>query len=158
MKKYLLIILLFISGYVRAQNMPEMSTKVHITTSEKNIVAEVDEIGEVSSPKAALFYFWYYAGGIHCTQGGYSGKLLNGSYNEYYLSKNLKQQGVFKKGLKNGSWKSWNEDGSLKENLQWKNGKIVNEKKLPIWKKLPFFKRKNTTRDTIAGTVNKANK
>ncbi|TWI94535.1 hypothetical protein JN11_04645 [Mucilaginibacter frigoritolerans] len=158
MKKRLLAILLLISGYACAQTMPEMSTKVRITATDKTIVAEVNEVTEVTSPKADLFYFWYYAGGIHSTQGGYSGKLLDGYYNEYYLSKSLKQQGTFKKGLKNGNWKSWNEDGTLKEDILWKNGKVVIEKEVPIWKKLPFFKHKKVHTDSTVAIVNKASK
>jgi len=153
MKKRLLAILLFISGYACAQDIPEMSTKVRITAPDKTIVAEVNEVSEVTSPKTGLFYFWYYAGGIHSTQGGYSGKLLDGSYNEYYLSKALKQQGTFKKGLKNGKWKSWSEDGSLKEDILWKNGKVVKEEKIPIWKRLPLLKHKKTYPDTTSAIV-----
>jgi antitoxin component YwqK of YwqJK toxin-antitoxin module len=158
MKNLLITILLFISGYACAQDMPEMSTKVRITSPDKTIVAEVNEVSEVISPKPNLFYFWYYAGSILSTQGGYSGKLLDGSYNEYYLSKALKQQGTFKKGLKNGSWKSWNEDGVLKEDILWKNGKIIEGKSVSFWKKIPLLKHKKIHRDSASAVVNKAGK
>jgi antitoxin component YwqK of YwqJK toxin-antitoxin module len=158
MKKRLLAILLLISGYACAQTMPDMSTKVRITGPDKTIVAEVNEVGEVTSTKSDLFYFWYYAGGIHSTQGGYSGKLLDGSYNEYYLSKTLKQQGTFKKGLKNGSWKSWNEDGTLKEDILWKNGKILKEKEASFWKRLPLLKHKKTQPDSTMTVIHKTSK
>lgn len=158
MKKVLLFILLMTSGYAYAQTMPEMNTKVRVTAPDKTIVAEVNEVGEISSPKVGLFYFWYYAGGIHSTQGGYSGKLLDGTYTEYYLSKGLMQQGLFKKGLKNGTWKSWNEDGSLKEAIKWKNGKVIKDKYASFWKKLPLLKSKTKHTDTTAVSATKASK
>ncbi len=158
MKKGLLFILLIISGYTHAQTMPDMSTKVRITATDKTIVANVNEVDDISSPKVGLFYFWYYAGGIHSSQGGYSGKLLDGTYAEYYLSKGLKEQGTFKRGLKNGIWKSWNEDGILKEAIKWKNGKVVKDKYVSFWKKLPFLKTKPKHADSTAVSAAKTSK
>lgn len=67
-------------------------------------------------------YFWYSANKIMKTQGGFSGKLLNGDYNEFYLTKNLKEQGTFKLGLKNGLWNKWSTSGKLLYQANYKDG------------------------------------
>lgn len=72
--------------------------------------------------KDKLTYYWYKSDKILETDGGYSGKLLNGDYKEYYPSKNLKTQGTFKNGLKHGEWKSWYDEGKLKEITHSKKG------------------------------------
>jgi hypothetical protein len=69
------------------------------------------------------YYFWFSANDIKTTRGGYDGKLLHGTYTEYYLNKNLKQKGEFKYGLKVGEWKSWNMAGEYEEIVNWKKGK-----------------------------------
>jgi hypothetical protein len=78
MRKVLTILFLFIACFTYAQKMPEMGIKVRIAALDKTIVADVNEVSAVSSPKSSLYYFWYYANGIHSTQRGYSGKLLDG--------------------------------------------------------------------------------
>ncbi|WP_259071779.1 toxin-antitoxin system YwqK family antitoxin [Mucilaginibacter sp. X4EP1] len=154
MKKIFTLFFLLTSGVIYAQEMPEMGIKVRIPQSDKTIVAEINEVSAVPSPKANLVYYWYYANGIHSTQGGFSGKLLDGQYSEFYLSKNLKEQGFFKKGLKQGPWKSWNEDGTLKEQTKWKNGVLVADKVVPFWKRINILKKnKITPADTIKKTA-----
>ncbi|MDB5012334.1 MAG: hypothetical protein JWQ25_536, partial [Daejeonella sp.] len=64
----------------------------------------------------------YSANEVHATQGGFSGKLLDGVYEDFYLTKNLKERGVFSKGIKTGRWMSWSENGSLNETINWRNG------------------------------------
>lgn len=142
MRKVLTILFLFMYCFTYAQKMPEMGIKVRITAPDKTIVADVNEVSAVSSPKSRLYYFWYYANGIHSTQGGYSGILLDGDYMEYYPDKGLKEQGYFIRGLKNGTWKTWNEDGTLKESVHWKSGKVIFRKSLPFWKRLPILRKK----------------
>lgn len=117
MKKILLIIIcIFITQVSFGQQIPEVGvTVVHLNTVDKNIIAEVYPLKSDPTPNPSNYYFWYGAGTIHQTEGGFSGKLLNGKYSEYYPNKNLKAQGSFKKGLKNDIWKSWDENGNLKE-------------------------------------------
>jgi antitoxin component YwqK of YwqJK toxin-antitoxin module len=146
MKRILFIICLFISGSVYAQKLPDIGlNRVRIIEADKTILAEINPISSVPSPKTNLFYYWYNANTIHSTQGGFSGTLLNGQYTEYYLNKNLKEQGIFKNGLKNGVWKSWNEDGMLSQTIKWKNGLVVSKTPSRFWKKLKIFKRKTKT-------------
>ncbi|MBB2144011.1 hypothetical protein GM921_00810 [Pedobacter sp. LMG 31464] len=67
-------------------------------------------------------YYWYSNNQLHATQGGFSGKLLDGPYTAIYLNGNLKEQGLFKNGLKQGIWKVWNEDGILLSQKTYQNG------------------------------------
>ncbi|QKJ31053.1 hypothetical protein HQ865_15255 [Mucilaginibacter mali] len=124
MKIYLTAFLYLIIGAAIAQKIPESTgvNRVRLVAGDKTILAELmpgDSWAPVNNEKT---YYWYSANAIHTTQGGYSGKLLQGSYNEYFLNKNLKEQGNFLKGLKNGLWKKWNENGVLLESVNWADG------------------------------------
>jgi antitoxin component YwqK of YwqJK toxin-antitoxin module len=157
MKKILTILLFFTTYSLFAQKYPEIGLyKVHIALPDKTIVAEIEPVSSKDNIKTDRFYYWYSSNEIHFTQGGYSGKLLNGMYNEFFLNKNLKQQGTFKKGLKDGTWKSWNEDGSLNEISKWKNGRIVHIDSTSFWKKVNVFKKK--TKHPIVDTTTKKSK
>jgi antitoxin component YwqK of YwqJK toxin-antitoxin module len=144
MRRVLIIfVLLIYSAHIYAQNLPETNlNKVRINEPNQTVVAEINPINSNPSVKTGLFYYWYTAGSIHFTQGGYSGKLLNGTYTEYYLSKNLKQQGTYKKGLKDGIWQSWNDDGTLNARSKWKNGLVVSEASRSFWRRMNILKRK----------------
>ena len=41
---------------------------------------------------------------ILVTQGGYNGRLLNGDFRVFYPNKNLKENGNYQFGLKEGTW------------------------------------------------------
>lgn len=68
---------------------------------------------KVKKAKLGREYYWLSGRQINITSGGYSGKLLHGKFSSFYLNKQLKEQGEFKKGLKEGEWKEWNIDGRL---------------------------------------------
>jgi hypothetical protein len=156
-----------------AQQMPASGfDKVHIIADGLNIQAEILPVSDAPELCNDRFYFWYSSNTIHSTQGGFSGRLLNGSYKEYFPNKNLKEEGVFKEGLKEGIWKTWNESGNLIRQYTWKKGLrsgkyfLCNEKgyitetgtyknnmlkvkdTTSFWKKLEFYKKKKT--DTIS--------
>jgi len=143
MKRLIMIAFCLASGAVYAQDLPNSGfEKVRIIDPAKVIVAEIKQPNAKPEVKKALFYAWYGANTIHFTQGGYSGKLLNGRYTEYYLNKNLKAQGDYKNGLKTGSWKDWNEDGSLLHQSAWKNGMILPDSTVSFWKRLPLIRKR----------------
>jgi len=157
MKRILLLLLLLTSGSAYAQKLPDIGlNKVHITEGDKTIVAEIYPLGSNPKVKADLYYYWCNANMIHSTQGGFSGTLLNGHYTEYYLNKNLKEQGAFKKGLKDGIWKTWSEDGTLNQASIWKDGLIVSETPISFWKKLNVFKRR--AKRPVSGSLSKPTK
>lgn len=68
-------------------------------------------------------YSWYHSQRVHQTQGGYSGKLLDGTYALYYPDKQLAKQGTYKKGLAHGNWKTWRENSRLEKEERWKKGR-----------------------------------
>jgi hypothetical protein len=141
MNRLITILLFFVYGSVYSQKYPDLGLdKVRIVEPDKIIVAEINPVSVERSIKSGLFYYWYSSNGIHVSQGGYSGKLLNGIYNEFYPNKNLKEQGNFKKGLKDGTWKDWNEDGTLIQVCDWRNGVNVQKDTVSLWKKVNIFK------------------
>lgn len=71
------------------------------------------------------FYFWYKAQVVKQTQGAASGQLLHGLYEVFYSNKQLAEKGRFRKGLKQGEWLYWREDGTLIRSEHWSHGKMV---------------------------------
>lgn len=112
-----------VSAYGQAYYKNISIDKVTITYPEYTVTADVRPVKQKVIPKKDMEYYWYRANTIIVTQGGYSGKLLNGLYSSFYPNKNLREQGSFKKGVKAGEWKSWWESGSLREVMTWKNGR-----------------------------------
>ncbi|MDT3403750.1 toxin-antitoxin system YwqK family antitoxin [Mucilaginibacter terrae] len=120
--KRLLILLLWIPFVATAQKQMDYDPdKIRITEPDKTIIAHTTTDKADANYRDRLYY-WYGSNTIHQTQGSFSGKLLNGQYQEFYPNKNLHEQGKFKKGLKHGVWQSWNEQGGLKEHTTWKEG------------------------------------
>lgn len=122
--KYLLpALLLFCPFLLRAQKIPDYGTsQVRISDTDRMIRAGILTTSATPKARPDRLYYWYSSGGIRQTQGGYSGRLLHGSYEEYYLNKNLRIQGTFAEGLKNGGWKEWNETGHMKRLVTWSQG------------------------------------
>lgn len=100
-----------------------LTHKVVINQVDRSIVAYVKPVKQVSLDTDKRYY-WFSTNQINSTQGGFSGKLLNGSYQEFYASKQLKESGYLDKGLKSGVWKNWDESGKLKDDYSWKSGKM----------------------------------
>lgn len=151
MRNLLFILFFTVSLPCLGQNLPDMGLyRVRITDTAVTTVIEIKPVNSSPRAKADRTYYWYEAGIIHATQGGFSGKLLNGSYDQYYRDKSLKEQGTFRKGLKDGTWKNWNRDGSLAAIMKWDNGKQLTEKKIPFLKRLhlPKLKKRHPSRDT----------
>jgi hypothetical protein len=167
---FFIVLLLPLWGFGQ-QLPPSGMDRVHIATDSLNIQAETLPVSEAPDLHNDRLYFWYSANTIHSTQGGFSGRLLNGTYKSYYPNKNLKEAGVFKEGLKDGIWKTWNENGNLVRQYTWKKGLrsgkyfLCNEQgyiresgtyknnvlqardTTSFWRKLEFYKKKKT--DTV---------
>src|ERR1700728_4802757 len=100
MKRIIIVLLFFVSGSLYAQKQSDYGfDKVRIVQADKIIQAEIIPVDNEPGAKADRIYYWYDNNNIHLSQGGFSGKLLNGLYESYYLDHNLKEQGIFKKGL-----------------------------------------------------------
>ncbi|MEO9531932.1 MAG: hypothetical protein ABJG68_15730 [Crocinitomicaceae bacterium] len=74
-----------------------------------------------------LHYYWFKAQAIHVTQGNSDGNILDGKFSKFYYSGQLAEQGEFKKGLKDGLWKTWYESGNLKTIYNYSNGMLSGE-------------------------------
>ncbi|MES2063502.1 MAG: hypothetical protein V4456_16355 [Bacteroidota bacterium] len=123
MKKIILVLCLFNATVAAAQKIPDSGFN-HVRLSEEDRTISFETL-PVSGPPGTVptkTYFWYASGHIQSTQGGYSGKLLNGFYRIYFLNKNLSEEGTFDTGLRHGVWKKWNEAGVLREMITWQNG------------------------------------
>jgi antitoxin component YwqK of YwqJK toxin-antitoxin module len=167
MKKLALLILLLSFGKVYAQRNDSYNDRSNNNISSRSKVYDtksttdddftqiriIDTIQEIradiapykSEPKIKndRYYFWYMNKVIHSTQGGYNGTLLNGHYVAFYPDKNLKEEGNFNRGLKDGEWKTWNQKGELTAVTNWNNGLQLTNDQQPVWKKIPFFNKKS---------------
>ncbi|MES2807017.1 MAG: hypothetical protein V4619_00220 [Bacteroidota bacterium] len=123
MKRIVFLILITCGFSAWAQKMPDFGTnRVRISADDKIIQAELLPVKSDPDTETDRLYYWYGSNKIHITQGGFSGRLLNGQYIEYYLNKNIKEEGRFVKGLKEGVWKNWTENGVLQQSFTWKKG------------------------------------
>jgi hypothetical protein len=77
---------------------------------------------KIVRPDLNKIYYSFDRDTILRTAGGFAGRLLNGEYKVYYPNKNLYESGWFYYGLKDGDWRTWNPDGSLKKVSHWKRG------------------------------------
>ena len=123
----LLLILLgivLLTSTVSAQRMPDYYglNKIRINGPDRSMTVEVIPVNGNPATETDRNYYWYSGNAIHITQGGYSGRLLNGHYEEFYPNKNLAAQGEFRKGLKAGQWQAWYDSGTLMEVITWKEG------------------------------------
>lgn len=117
------ILLLTLSASVFAQRIPASGfDKVRIVSGDRVIQADIKPTKDALEADPEKLYYWYSANVIHTTQGGFSGRLLNGDYREYYANKNLRELGEFNNGLKEDIWKSWTENGVLTQLYTWKRG------------------------------------
>ena len=122
---------------------PYNGQQVHLSDSTQEITADILPYKSEPKVKNDRYYFWHLNKVIHSTQGGYSGQLLNGHYLALYPDKNLKEEGNFKTGLKDGTWKTWTRKGDLVSVTNWNEGIEVADSDQPFWKKVPFINKKD---------------
>jgi len=71
-----------------------------------------------------LTYYYHYKDAIHQSQGGYTGSLLDGTWESQYPNNLLYSQGMFEKGLKSGIWHYWYPNGRLQREERWREGRL----------------------------------
>ena len=126
MRIFLIVALLGFCSEINAQKYFddfEIGYRHTLTYPEYKVVfqaQQTNQIVKVIAPEKT--YWWFSNNQIQTTQGGYSGKLLHGEYTVFYANKNLKEQGHFIMGLKDGLWKNWNESGVLVSQYTFKAG------------------------------------
>lgn len=125
MKFFALIIQIFLTSIVFSQKIDSDIELKHSVKQEGEsyqfMVLSNDKKG-VSKHDKTKYYFWYKSQKVIITQGGSSGQLLNGKFEAYYDNKQLSKKGSFEKGLKDGEWFYWRQDGSLIHTEHWKKG------------------------------------
>lgn len=123
--RYILLVFFIVAGKAFGQSYYKniVTDKITVNYPDYKVDASITPAKGKISVAPQSFYYWYSANRINVTQGGYSGKLLNGPYSAFYENKNLKQKGIFKNGLKSKEWSSWNENGFLQERINWKGGR-----------------------------------
>lgn len=67
-------------------------------------------------------YFWFRSGEIHQSRGAIAGSVLHDTYQKFYPSKQLAQQGQFYYGLKHGIWLDFFTNGEYAQKIHWQNG------------------------------------
>lgn len=109
---------------VYSQNFPVTTGSHRVYMNKADTIYEFYAVRPEKSfkPLQDKLYYWYSPDTLLITKAGYSGRVLHGSYKEYYSSKSLKVNGNFSNGLMNGKWSFWYPDGRLQKNETWKNG------------------------------------
>ncbi|MGV3610302.1 MAG: toxin-antitoxin system YwqK family antitoxin [Fluviicola sp.] len=122
----LLGIAVFYSSSIFSQKF-EIENKFHIKQDDKSIVFRVMDADESQLKKYNPIknYYWFKSQKILVTQGGSSGSLLDGLYESFYKNNQLSEKGLFKKGLKEGVWTSWNPKGVLIHQENWSRGRQI---------------------------------
>ncbi|MCJ0743686.1 toxin-antitoxin system YwqK family antitoxin [Pedobacter montanisoli] len=114
---------LAVKGQSYKQPLDITAYKHHIAYEDHKIAFYTQPSDKnLRKPDPLSNYYWFSNGQIRFTQGGYSGKLIHGLYSDYYLNNQLKEQGYFNMGLKEGEWKLWNEAGALKARINYRRG------------------------------------
>lgn len=99
-----------------------MNRTVTVDHDTLKIVAGILEESVEIKPDYRLYYYWYKSSEIKRTRGGFSGKILHGSYIEYFSDKSIRIKGEFLLGLKTGEWKEWKPNGELVSIANWFKG------------------------------------
>lgn len=102
--------------------LKEQTSRVTTVEADRSITAYVLPVKREPVVDPDVTYYWFKAGRIHHTQGGFSGRLLNGHFTSFYLAKNLKEEGYFKKGVRSGLWRNWRENGILERAAYYRKG------------------------------------
>jgi antitoxin component YwqK of YwqJK toxin-antitoxin module len=115
-----LILLLIVKGFSQS-NTNDIR---HFSIVEGDSVVKSSFITKPTKNKLnELFtYYWYYDGKINHNQGGYSGKLLQGTYEVFDNAGKLIEKGQFKNGLQTNIWTTWYPNGTIKSIVDYKNG------------------------------------
>jgi len=127
MKVYLIVVLGCVSFAGFAQQKDDLSNlqsyQHTVNYADHKAVFQVAASSlQPQSVNPNVSYYWYSNNKLNVTQGGYSGRLLNGKYSEFYHTIGLRSQGIFGFGLKTGRWDKWSLAGLLIEQANFKGG------------------------------------
>ena len=122
MRFLLLHIILFISGLcLRAQD--QTHTFTIRDTSGQIIVSGLLSSFLPKKKDSHSTYHYFYKGQLFQVSGSYAGYVLHGPYQRFDTLNNLIEEGTFKYGRKEGTWKTWYQNGQLAASSSYKKGK-----------------------------------
>jgi len=93
-------------------------------TADGYVVAHVSDKLNTKAILLDRDYYWVRAQTMVVTQGGIGGTPLHGMFQGFHPDGQLREQGQFERGLKDGEWRSWNLSGRLDKYEHWKNGRL----------------------------------
>ncbi len=102
---------------------------VSINHGDTLVTFQVQGIEEEPKINDEVQYTWFKSNKIYQSQGGYSGQLLHGKYEEF-LDKKMVKKGYYDNGRKIGEWRSWNLNGDLRNMVTYKNGLLNGDYKI----------------------------
>lgn len=73
-------------------------------------------------PESRLTYYWFDGHKLQRNEGGFSGNLLHGTFERKTSEGRLVEKGEFEAGLKVGEWNTWDENGRMIGQENWKEG------------------------------------
>ena len=97
--------------------------------SDYTVTFFIEDVDTKITTDHEVTYTYFQGDRILRSQGDYDGRLLGGEYKELYLNKSLKTRGTYRKGVRHGEWKTWDDQGKLTEISNWKEGKLNGEYK-----------------------------
>ncbi|TRW27544.1 hypothetical protein FMM05_02580 [Flavobacterium zepuense] len=115
MRKYFLLL-----GVFALFSFSETSLKKRI--SDEYFRYEFFTTDKDITPKEGKTYYWFKGGTIHSSEHGVGGELLQDDFLKYYHSNQLAEAGKYKKGLREGYWKTWFENGTLQSKTYYDDG------------------------------------
>jgi len=90
-----IIIPLFLSAFIFVAFSFKSSYDLKKRITDKSFRYEFYTTHEKVNVKTNRFYYWFKGGAIHSSEFDYSGELLEGSYEKFYLSNQLAEKGSF---------------------------------------------------------------
>lgn len=131
MKKITLLFLLSTLNFLTYSQVNNVKEKVltELKTIEYSNGREIfnicKSIKEISFNENLEYYWFNEFSKIKSTKGSAGGNLLHGKYQLFNEKGNLTAEANFYLGLKDGSEKTWSEDGEIKINNKYNKGKLI---------------------------------
>lgn len=124
--KYIILVVLLLSCSSLISLAQQENDQRNITISVSDSVINTSILEKPMKRKilSSGTYYWYYAGKINHNQGGFSGKLLHGKYELFDNKHRLVTLGNFENGVKQDTWTWWRENGTIKESCYFRKGML----------------------------------
>jgi hypothetical protein len=121
-----LILSLCLSNIVCAQKKPVIAAQDRVLLHKADTLYQFYAVTPPKKlkPQQESIYYWYRDDIILITQGGYNGRILHGDFRIFYPNNNLKENGRYRYGLREGTWKTWRPSGALASVTTWKDGHL----------------------------------